>query len=71
MNALLNLLLVIIVAGVLLWLVNVLIPMAPVVKRLLNVLVLIILILYILQFFGLISPIVPMFQLLGPGVNVP
>ena len=41
---LLNLLVLIIIAGVALWLVNVFIPMAPMIKSLLNVLVLIILI---------------------------
>ncbi|MBA4695996.1 MAG: hypothetical protein H2069_01245 [Legionella sp.] len=54
----LNLIIYIIVVGVLLWAVNVYIPMAPVIKNLLNMLVLVLVILYILQFFGLIKPLV-------------
>lgn len=60
----LDLLVLIIVAGVVLWLVNVFIPMAPMIKSLLNVLVLIILIIYILQFFNIIHTILPMVSIL-------
>ena len=56
---LLNLILLIIIAGVLMWIVNVYIPMPAAIKSLLNVLVLIILIIYILQFFGVIKVILP------------
>lgn len=56
---LLNLILLIIVAGVLMWLINVFIPMPAAIKSLLNVLVLLILIIYILQFFGIIKTILP------------
>lgn len=62
MPVLLNLIALIIVAGVLMWLINVFIPMPPAIKSLLNVLVVIILILYILQFFGLIKTILPVIQ---------
>ena len=55
----LNLLLLIIFAGVLLWAVNVFIPMAPLIKSLLNFLVFIILVIYILQFFGVIRMLLP------------
>ncbi|MDP3559850.1 MAG: Thivi_2564 family membrane protein [Legionellaceae bacterium] len=55
----LNLLVLIIIAGVLLWGVNVFIPMAGAIKSLLNFLVLVLLIIYILQFFGLVKPILP------------
>lgn len=61
---LLNLIALIIVAGVLLWLVNAFIPMPGAIKSLLNVLVLIILIIYILQFFGIINTILPSFRIL-------
>ncbi|KTD48764.1 hypothetical protein Lrub_1115 [Legionella rubrilucens] len=63
MAELLNLIALIIIAGVLMWLVNVFIPMPGAIKTLLNVLVLIILILYILQFFGLIHTILPTIRL--------
>ncbi|RUR04874.1 Thivi_2564 family membrane protein [Legionella sp. km772] len=61
---LLNLMALIIIFGVGLWLINVFIPMAPMIKSLLNVLVLIVLIIYILQFFGIIHPIFPMVSIL-------
>ena len=64
MASLLNLILVIIIFGVGLWLINRLIPMPPLIKSLLNVLVLIILVIYILQFFGLIKTILPMIKIL-------
>lgn len=63
MAELLNLIALIIIAGVLMWLVNVFIPMPGAIKTLLNVLVLIILILYILQFFGLIHTVLPTIRL--------
>lgn len=63
MAEILNLIALIIIAGVLMWLVNVFIPMPGAIKTLLNVLVLIILILYILQFFGLIHTVLPTIRL--------
>ncbi|QRN04338.1 hypothetical protein GH742_10870 [Legionella sp. MW5194] len=63
MAELLNLIALIIIAGVLMWLVNVFIPMPGAIKTLLNVLVLIVLILYILQFFGLIHTVLPTIRL--------
>lgn len=56
---LLHLIVLIIIAGVLLWGINRFIPMAPLIKSLLNFLIFIILLLYILQFFELIKPILP------------
>lgn len=56
---LLNLFLLIIVFGVVLWLINTYIPMPGAIKSLLNVLALIVLIIYILQFFGIINNILP------------
>ena len=61
---LLNLVALSIIVGVGLWLINVYIPMAPMIKSLLNVLVLIVLVIYILQFFNIIHPIFPMVHIL-------
>lgn len=61
---LLNLFANIIVFGLLMWLVNVFIPMPGAIKGLLNILVLIVLIIYILQFFGIIQTIIPMYRIL-------
>lgn len=58
-----ELLLVIIIIGVIVWLVNSYIPMPPAIKSILNVVVFILLLIYILQFFGLISPIISFPQL--------
>lgn len=63
-HGLLNLFANIIVFGLLLWVVNVFIPMPGAIKSLLNVLVLIVLIIYALQFFGVIHTIIPMFNIL-------
>ncbi|MFA5959735.1 MAG: Thivi_2564 family membrane protein [Tatlockia sp.] len=63
MNGLLNLFAVIILFGVVMWLVNVFIPMAGAIKSLLNILVLLVLVIYVLQFFQLISPLIPMIVL--------
>lgn len=59
MNELLNLFLLIIIVGVVLWVINALIPMVGGFKTLLNVLALILMIIYILQFFGLIPNVLP------------
>jgi len=56
---LINLIVLIIISGVLLWGINSFIPMAGIIKGLLNFLVLVVLIIYILQFFGLIQTILP------------
>ncbi|KTC85763.1 MULTISPECIES: Thivi_2564 family membrane protein [Legionella] len=64
MNELLNLIIVIIAFGVVLWLINAFIPMPGVIKSLLNLLVLIVLIIYILQFFGLVHNILPTVRLI-------
>ncbi|MCP0914271.1 MULTISPECIES: Thivi_2564 family membrane protein [Legionella] len=64
MNELLNLLANIIVFGLVLWLINVFVPMAGAIKSLLNIVVIIVIILYILQSFGIIPVIIPMFRLI-------
>jgi hypothetical protein len=64
MHDLLNLFANIIVFGLLLWVVNMFIPMPAAIKSLLNVLVLIVLIVYVLQFFGVIHTLIPMYSIL-------
>lgn len=62
---LLSLFILIILAGIALGLVNAFIPMAPMIKSLLNVLVFVLLLIYVLQFFGLIKVILPPPSFLG------
>jgi len=50
-----NVIVVLIIVGVLLWLVNSYIPMAGSIKNILNVVVIIIVILWLLRVFGIIS----------------
>jgi hypothetical protein len=50
-----NVLLVLIVVGVLLWLVNNYIPMAGSIKRILNVVVVVAVVLWLLNIFGILS----------------
>lgn len=64
MNELLNLLVVIIVFGVALGLINAFIPMPPIIKSLLNLVIFVVLVIYVLQYFGLISTIIPMIHLI-------
>jgi hypothetical protein len=54
---LLTIVIVLIVAGVLLWLVNTYIPMDGKIKTLLNVVVVIVLIIWLLKAFGLFSSV--------------
>lgn len=53
MTPLIHVVLVLIVVGVLLWLVNNFLPMAPSIKTILNVIVVIFVILWLLSFFGI------------------
>ena len=57
--SLINLFILIIVAGVALGLINAYIPMAPIIKRFLNIFVFVLLLVYSLQFFGIIHKILP------------
>ena len=57
--SILGLLVFIILSGFVLWLVNVLIPMAPLIKRLLNLVVFGLLLVYVLEFFHMIPMILP------------
>ena len=52
---LLNILIVIIVVGVLLWLVNSFIPMDRKIKSILNIVVIIVLVIWLLKAFGIFS----------------
>jgi len=59
MMTLLNLFILIILAGIALGIINAYIPMAPMIKSLLNILVFVLLLIYVLQFFGIITMILP------------
>ncbi len=59
---LLNVVLVLVVVGVVLWLINNYIPMAASIKKILNVVVIIVVILWLLRVFGVLSS--------GQGVRV-
>jgi membrane-bound ClpP family serine protease len=52
---LINLVVVLIVVGVLLWLVNAYIPMDGKIKKILNIVVLIVVVLWLLQAFGILG----------------
>ena len=52
---LINLVLVLVVIGVLLWLVNTYIPMDPKIKNILNIVIVIAVVLWLLQAFGLLA----------------
>jgi len=53
--SLFTILLIIIIAGVLLWLVNAYIPMDSKIKRIFNIVVVVVLIIWILKVFGIFS----------------
>jgi hypothetical protein len=56
---LVQLLILIILSGFLLWVINAFVPMAGMIKSLLNLVVCIVLIIYVLEFFGVIKMILP------------
>ncbi len=60
---LVGIVLVLIIAGLILWLINTYIPMAGAIKSLLNIVVFIVLLIWVLQAFGLIGSI--------PGMRMP
>ena len=55
--SLLNIVLVLIVVGVLLWLINTYIPMDGKIKKILNIVVVIVVIIWLLKVFGLFSSV--------------
>jgi hypothetical protein len=54
---LLGLIIALVIIGVILWLINSLIPMDPKVKTILNVVVIIVLLLWLLSVFGIVGPL--------------
>jgi len=54
---LINLVIVLIVIGVLLWLVNTYIPMDRKIKNIVNIVVLVVVVLWLLQVFGILGPL--------------
>ena len=64
MMDLLNLLIVIIAAGVVTWLVNAFIPMPGIFHMLFNIVVFVAVVIYVLQFFSLIPPVFPKITIL-------
>jgi hypothetical protein len=60
---LVNIVVVLVIIGLLMWLVNTYIPMAASIKSLLNVVVFIVVVVWLLQLFGLVGNI--------PGIHMP
>ena len=54
---------VLIVVGVVMWLVNTYIPMMAAIKSILNLVVIVVVVIWLLQIFGILGPI--------PGVRIP
>jgi hypothetical protein len=55
--SLIDLVLVLIVVGILLWLVNNYVPMDPKIKNILNIVVIVAVVLWLLAVFGLLGPL--------------
>jgi hypothetical protein len=60
---LIDIVLVFVVVGLVMWLINAFVPMAAGIKSLLNVVVFVVVLIWVLQVFGLVGPI--------PGVRIP
>jgi hypothetical protein len=60
MTDILNLIVVIVIIGIIMWLINAFIPMPGAIRSLINLIALIVIIIYILQYAGLIKTILPM-----------
>jgi hypothetical protein len=54
---------VLVVIGLVMWLINTYIPMMGAIKSLLNLIVIVVVVIWLLQIFGIIGPI--------PGVRIP
>lgn len=63
MNAILNLVLSIALLGVIMWAINMFIPMPSIIKTILNIAVAAIAVIYVLQYFGLVSLGIPMLNI--------
>jgi hypothetical protein len=61
--SLVGIVVVLVVAGLILWMINTYIPMAGAIKSLLNIVVFVVLLIWVLQAFGLIGSI--------PGFHMP
>jgi hypothetical protein len=60
---LVNIVVILVVVGLVMWLINTYIPMAGAIKSLLNIVVFVVVLIWVLQTFGLIGPI--------PGFRMP
>ncbi len=60
---LVNIIVILVVVGLVMWLINTYIPMAGAIKSLLNIVVFVVLLIWILQVFGVIGAI--------PGLRIP
>ena len=60
---LVNIVVILVIIGLVMWLINTYIPMAGAIKSLLNIVVFVVLLIWILQVFGLIGAI--------PGLRIP
>jgi len=60
---LINLVLILVIVGLVMWLINTYIPMAAGIKSLLNVVVFVVVLVWVLQVFGVIGEI--------PGLRIP
>lgn len=54
---LINLIIILVVVGVILWVINSYIPMQPTIKKILNVVVIIVVVIWLLSVFGVIGNI--------------
>lgn len=61
--SLVNIVVVLVVTGLIMWLINTYIPMASAIKSLLNIIVFVVVLVWVLQGVGVIGPI--------PGVTMP
>jgi hypothetical protein len=60
---LVNIVVILVVVGLVMWLINTYIPMAGAIKSLLNIVVFVVVLIWVLQIFGLIGAI--------PGLKIP
>jgi hypothetical protein len=60
---LIDIVLILVVIGLVMWLINAFIPMAGGIKSLLNVVVFVVVLIWVLRVFGMIGPL--------PGVRIP
>lgn len=61
--SLINIVVILVIVGLVMWLINTYIPMAAAIKSLLNIVVFVVMLVWVLQVFGVIGSI--------PGVHIP